>query len=228
MTVDASAVRGTMPNAAGKLGRAIAGEDDPASGARATIQVTRSVVENNTEVGIFAGGSDLTVEATVVRDTELANGKYGHAIQVESHTDSGSPGSLVLRSSLLERSVESAVTVVGAATAEIDTSVLRASAANNEFFGDGLVVWSYDGASTASLSRSRIEDSDRAAVSNFGANVSLESSLFTCQAFDLDVETWNGVAAVFRDLGGVFCGCPGATTACHAQSHQLEPPPLLE
>jgi hypothetical protein len=226
-TVEATVVRDTLPNAQGFSGHGIGVQLNPATGARSSVVVKSSLLERNHEAGVHVSGSDATVEATVVREAfPDAQGLYGRAVQVQLSPETGAAASALLRASLFERSLEAGIMVVGPATAEVDACVVRDTRANQRgFLGDGLVVWSLDGAASAAVTATVIERSDRAAVSSFGATVALGSSLLMCQSFDIGAEPWEGQNAVFDDRGGVLCGCPEATERCLAKSYALEPPP---
>jgi hypothetical protein len=230
VTIEATVVRDTMADPPSVAGNGIVAQDDPITSARAMVAVARSLVERSAQIGVLAAGGDAVVEATVVRDTFAnAAGYGGHAIHVQVDPKTFAAGSAVLRTSLFERSVEAAVIVSGPATAEIEACLVRDTVPNDiGSFGDGLLVWSYDGPASAAVTATRIERSARAAVSNFSGTVSLGSSLLLCQSFDIGSEPWMGVSAIFDDRGGVLCGCPDATEPCQAQSYMLQPPQPLE
>jgi len=226
-TVEATVVRDTLLDAPGLLGRGMSVQDDPAKGARASVTVARSLLEQNHTTGVFVSGSDATLEAIVMRDTlPDAQGPRGRAVQVQSNPKTGNAASVTLRASLFERSVEAAIFVIGAATAELEACILRDTVSSQHgILGDGLVVWSKEGPASAVVTATRIEQSERAAVTSFGAAVALESSLLVCQSFDIGAESWQGENSIFDNRGGVLCGCPKATEPCKAQSYALEPPP---
>jgi hypothetical protein len=92
VTVEATVVRGTLPDATQQAtGRGIniqpvcdAATCDPAT--RANVTIRGSVVAQNHDIGIFIGGSDVIMDATVVRDTwpRAADGNFGDGVVVMS------------------------------------------------------------------------------------------------------------------------------------------------
>jgi len=129
---------------------------------------------------------------------------------------------------LIERSAYAGVSVVGSASVDMEACTLRDTATVGGILGDGVVVIALDGPAEATVVGTRIEQSQRAAVSSFGGNTALGSSTFVCQSFDIASEAWMGRTPVFEDRGAVNCGCPEATTPCVAQSYALAPPGNLE
>jgi hypothetical protein len=84
-----------------------------------------SLVEQNDELGVFAEGSEATVEASVVRGTPAdAQGLGGRGISVRPAETTGVPSTLFLRASLVEQSSRAGVFVEGSA-ANIEASVVR-------------------------------------------------------------------------------------------------------
>jgi hypothetical protein len=56
---------------------------------------------------------------------------------------------------------------------------------------------------------------------------SMTDNHLDCNAFDLDVEPGSQPSTI-EDGGGNVCGCGEASSACHATSGHLAPPPPLE
>jgi Protein of unknown function (DUF1565) len=84
-TIEASVVKGTLPNADGAFGRGISVQNDP--GERAKITVRACLVEQNHELGVSVSGADATIEASVVRDTKAnGDGTLGDGIAVANGT----------------------------------------------------------------------------------------------------------------------------------------------
>jgi hypothetical protein len=165
------------------------------------------------------GASDAVLEATLVRDTQLdLMGHAGRGVQAEGES------SLSFYACSIERNTEAGI-VVASSTASLEACVVRDTTTHAGLLGDGITVWAEPGPAQVTLGATLIERSDRAAISNFGANVALGSSLLKCSGFDLAAEMWNGQAAVYDDRGGVLCGCPEANEPCVASSFSLEPPP---
>ncbi|MBW2458821.1 MAG: right-handed parallel beta-helix repeat-containing protein, partial [Deltaproteobacteria bacterium] len=106
-TVDGSVIRDTLPGASGAFGRGMSVQPDHVGGVPAVVTVTRSLLEQNQEVGIFNGASTLTVEDTVIRDTVVnAQGHFGRGLAIEAHPFNGEPASLEVTRSLIADSAE--------------------------------------------------------------------------------------------------------------------------
>jgi hypothetical protein len=109
-------VRETRPRASdGSNGRGIGLEDNTDSGERAHAEVRASVLERNHDVGLFAAGADLLVDAVVVRDTlpRQVDSQSGRGIDLEAATDTGQRVFATITRSLIERSRELGVYVNG-------------------------------------------------------------------------------------------------------------------
>jgi hypothetical protein len=84
--------------------------------------VAHTLVENAALVGILAQGANATVDASVVRNTQPLNGKYGRGVQVQRASTLGSW--VRITGSLVEGSRETAVFANGTEV-EVLSSVLR-------------------------------------------------------------------------------------------------------
>ncbi len=244
VTVEASVVRATWPRASDqRFGRGISIEVvcietptgwvcDPS--ARGTATVRRSLIEQSHDIGLSIGGSDAVVEASVVRATSPCafDQAFGRGISLHIPCFGGGLGcdpsaraSATLSGSLVEQNHEVGLFVLGS-DASIDALVVRATSAqaSNGLFGDGIAVASDIAPATAALARVRIDDSDRAGLSNFGASVSLGATRIGCAAFALAGEPLDGQDFHYEDRGDNLCGCPSADGDCKAVSAGLSPP----
>ncbi|MBI4700172.1 MAG: hypothetical protein HY744_03220 [Deltaproteobacteria bacterium] len=90
-------VRDTRSDLKKLHGRGIAVEGLPPYQTRADVAVLRSLVERNREVGISANGSDLRIEATVVRETRAqeSDGAFGRGVSMQQHTKASLTGCVV-------------------------------------------------------------------------------------------------------------------------------------
>jgi len=228
-TVEATAVRDTLPDARGFGGRGLNAQAHPAIAAPSTFVLRNSLVERSYEVGVSVYGSNATVEASVIRDTQPNGlGLFGRGVTAQADLITASPSTLLLRTSLVEQTHDAGVAVVGA-DATIDSCLVRDTASDMQgYFGDGVLVLSELAPASTNLLATRIEHSVRASVAVFGAHAAVGGSAFTCQAFDFDRESYEGTPATFEDLGGDLCGCPQATEPCKAVSTGLEAPAPLE
>ena len=114
-TIEGSVVRDTFaagPEASG--GRGIDVERDPVTGERGVLVLSGSVVERNRHNGVFIGGADGTIDATVVRDTqpEMAIGKSGRGVSAEDDPE-GQRSTLTVRDSVIERNHDMGAWVSG-------------------------------------------------------------------------------------------------------------------
>jgi len=169
----------------------------------------------------------LVLDSSRIGDiSPLPAGQHGRAIQVQGQPESG-PATATLRTSAVERTFEAAIAVTGNASMDLETCLVRDTSSRETLLGDGIVTWSHEGLASSRIFASQIENSERAAVSSFGAHVRLGSLVLQCQAFDLAAEPWNQQPASYEDLGGVLCGCPEANGSCFAETYALEPPQAI-
>jgi hypothetical protein len=193
----------------------------------ANATIIGSLVERSTGSGIWVTGSSARVDGVLVQATQLrpSDQLFGRGLQVQSDPVSGGDSTLTLVASRVFDSRDVGVAVVGS-TAEISDTVVELTAANGlGQSGDGLYVTSVDRLSRATVTRVRIDDSARAAVSNFGASVTLGGSHLRCQAFDIDGEPdVIYLEYEFIDGGDNACGCPEASERCKAVSAGLTAP----
>jgi uncharacterized protein DUF1565 len=104
LVVDACAVRDTATSATESAGRGVNVRDDLASGARGTLTMTGSLVEQSREVGVMVHVSDAVIDASVIRDTTpSAVGRFGRCIAVQTQAPAAALAHLDLRRSLVTR-----------------------------------------------------------------------------------------------------------------------------
>ncbi|MBI4701292.1 MAG: right-handed parallel beta-helix repeat-containing protein [Deltaproteobacteria bacterium] len=229
-TIEATVVRDTQPDEKDLVGGRSIHIQDTDTGQRAAVTVRTSLIERNHEVGVCVLGSDASIEASVVRDTQSdAKGEweFGRGISIERDPDTGERAEVAVRSSFIEMNRGVGVFVAGS-DATIEASVVRDTQPHGDGrFGDGVVVVSKSASATALVIATRIENSARVALSNFGAKVTLGWNIFQCAVFDLEGEEYLGSAYSFNHLGGNVCGCPEATEECEMVSAEIEPPEPL-
>ncbi|WP_437985175.1 right-handed parallel beta-helix repeat-containing protein [Sorangium sp. So ce117] len=229
-TIEASVVRATQPRADGNLGRGIHVQKSPDRGERASVTVRASLVEQNHGTGVFVHGSDATIEASVVRATQPNADGGGQGINVEADRDTGEPASVRVRASLVEQNHETGVFVSGS-DATIDATIVRTTKArDDDNFGDGITIEN----GTATVQNATITDNARAGVVNRGSKITILDTILTCNAFDLNGETFNGLPASFDGSSGWQCtrrgaeDCAETDDRCYVEITNLEPPPPLE
>jgi hypothetical protein len=227
-TIESTLVRDTLPLSTDQtFGRNLSIEWDADTGARSVATVRSSVLEGGHGVGLIVVSSDATVESTVVREVSpLASDQTrGVGLAVERHPQSDG-ADVTVRTSLVDRARLVGLAVLQS-TAAVESTIIRdtASQASDGRFGDGIAVAVEAGwPSLLDLRGSRVQTSQRAGVSTFGAPAKLTSTAFECNVIDLDVEPYAGQPASFEDGGGNTCGCDGAAATCQSVSTQLEPP----
>lgn len=248
--IEASVVRATRPSVADGLGgwgldvQVLCTEEpeglvcDPAARANAT--VTSSLLEHNSMVSVAVGSSDLVVESSVIRDTlpAAADQSGGRGIHLQllctdasgvTTCDPAARPSAHLTTSLVEHNVEFGLSVLGSDVV-VESSVVRdtSTRASDGLYGDGIAVLSLDAPAALTVTRSRVDNSRRAGVSNFGASATLSGSHVRCAAFALAGELLEDQRFVFTDNGGNLCGCPAADGACQVVSAGLAAPEPLK
>jgi hypothetical protein len=110
----------------GLYGRGIDIEPGSYSHARAQATLRAVVVSSTRDAGIFVGGSDATIDASLVRDTEvqLSRGIGGYGIWVQHVAAADERGAATITQSVVERSAEAGISIAGA-DVTIESSVIR-------------------------------------------------------------------------------------------------------
>ena len=126
VAVHQSVVRSTRP-AGAAMGRGVAAQVHSETLARARLEIRASVIESSQHAGVFVGGSDAHIEATVVRGTlaaQASEGGRGDGISVRQSEDGTVRSSATIRSCLVEQNTSFGVSVRGS-DVEIDASAIR-------------------------------------------------------------------------------------------------------
>jgi hypothetical protein len=199
-------------------------------GASATLQGL--VIENNRTVGLLVASSKATIQAVVVRSTQprAADKQGGLGISIEDDPRVATASNVSIQSSLVELNLQSGINIAGSQVTVTGTIVRNTGPrATDGAFGDGFTVLLDPRvpslATTAGVSGAFVQNSARAGISSFGAQVNLDTTSFDCNGIDLDGEMQGSVAYGF-DLsgGGDVCGCDGGTGDCQVLSSGLSPP----
>jgi len=204
----------------------------------ATLTVRDALIERALLMGIFAGGSNATIERSIVRDVagQTSNGANGAGIAVVREIDAEPVATidktLVLRTRTVGIYASGAkLTVTGSTVRGIQTQVsdgkygdgVEASAgyriASGEAFG-----------STMSIAETLVRDAARAGIVNMASHATLARSLVKCAAIDIALGrlyAYNAAEPLeapytLDDGGGMACGC-AATADCRATATSLEP-----
>jgi hypothetical protein len=214
-TVDATLVRGTLPQDSDGLNGVGLEVQVDASGHRGTLKLTGSFVAGNRALGVGSFGADLAIDRSVLSSTGIG-------------VVSG-PQQPVARSTLeFTRSLIADSTGIGFVIADTDATISHtsirgvAALSSNGSYGDGVGV---SGEANVAVSSCRIENAARAGISMFGsAQVTLSGSTLACDAIPLDAED----QASFSQGGApVVCVCGDSTAPCQVLSAQLQPPQAI-
>jgi hypothetical protein len=231
-TLDGVVVRRTWPRQSDQAyGRPIGIQRYTNPNALAVIR--SSLVEDGYGIGIHASGVQLTIEGVSIRRIapEAIDGLGGRGISVEIDP-SLTPSTAVIAGAVIEDCHEFGVLLTGS-TATLDAVLVRSTSARpiDGNFGDGLTVVEalvdFERVGGALVAHSRIEQSARAGVGNFGSDVAIDRTALSCNGFDIDGEAIADLQYAFDNLGGNGCGCPDATGECIARSSGLRAPEVL-
>ncbi|KYF52068.1 hypothetical protein BE08_21325, partial [Sorangium cellulosum] len=196
-TIEATIVRGTRPSSEGGLGRGVeihAGRD---TFARATALLRSSLVEHNHDNGVFVAGSDATVEATVVRDTQPGNVDGGSGIVIQDDLDASERSTLTMRASLVEHNHDTGVVILGS-DATIEATVVRdTQPVDGEQRGHGVHIQDNDKTlerATAALRGVLVEQNHSFGVTIFRSDAAIEASVVRATQASGDGTRGDGVA----------------------------------
>jgi len=226
--VEGTVIRDTLPSAADQtLGAAIHAQSLPKQVAEVTVR--HSLIASSHGFGIAAIGCSATIDASEVSDVEShrSDGTYGVGIAAGAAPD-GTPARLAVTSSLVARCRAAGIAVI-ASSGDIRSSHVRdvRGAEAGSRFGDGItVVVAAHGSvldARASVIDTIVSGSARAGVSVFGGAIDLRGSIFSCNGFDVNLETNLGSAPRLDDRGENVCGCGEGWLGCRAQSASLVP-----
>jgi len=186
------------------------------------------VIERTRDAGLFLTNASAVVRNTTVRDVQpqVADQRGGVALAITTSGITPPPSLLQVEDSMLERATGFGIFAVDA-EARVSRTWIRASVplADNELFGDGIIVLAFDRAASGTVERVAVEDNARAGLSNFGGAVTLQDSRLTCNAFDLNGEGTDQDDFSYDDLGGNYCGC-AELKPCQVATSNLEVPSL--
>ncbi|WP_437670771.1 hypothetical protein [Sorangium sp. So ce131] len=236
-TIESTIVRDTKPGDDGLWGagiviqkRGVTVLDDAAAQERATMTLRASLLERNHDVGVLVLGSDATMEATVVRDTQPNNaGQRGIGITAEWSSSDHDPARLKILTSLLEQNHDMGIDVFNS-NATIEATVVRDTRAERDgTSGDGISVFSRGAPANVTVSSTRVESNARAGISNFSAAVTLTSSVVQCNRIDLNGEDIvEGQPFTFDCASGNLFGCDTPDPTCVVLSKGLTPPEPID
>jgi len=178
-------------------------------------------------VGVFVSGSQGIITSTMVRESlPDQTGAFGRGVVAQPGMELAVAAALEVRQSVITGMTDFGLGVLGS-DGLVDSCLITDSAADAwGVFGDGVLSMALGTGhpTTVTLRAVRIQNSARAAVSSFGANVQIGASALVCQSIDLNGEQHNERDFVFGDLGGNGCGCPAPDPECAITSAGIAPP----
>ncbi len=177
-TIESTVVRATELQSQ-DIGRGIAIQNSQTTGDGATATITGSVVDDSFNTGLFVGGSQATVESTVVRRTKQAALDQGRGVNVQRNASTSEPSVFVLRGSVVEDSYDVAV-FVSSSDASIEASLVRDVAVTPDFAHKGIQLEQDADAgapSTALILHSVVDRAADNGVNVSGSELTLEGTV---------------------------------------------------
>ena len=205
-------------------GRGVNVQDDEV-GQRGTVEIVASTVADTHGLGVFTAGAELLLQGAWIRDSSPAALEGGRGVNLQPSVFDGLPCIATIRASLVSGSHQFGI-FVGESQLNLEDSEVRDVAPAGELgFGDAVTAIGVTSALT--VLRSRIASSQRAGLSVFSANASLEDSQLACHPIDIAVQDVGMGPPNLIDGGGNSCGCDGAFDACKSTPSELTPPSPL-
>ncbi|WP_437752274.1 right-handed parallel beta-helix repeat-containing protein [Sorangium sp. So ce1389] len=196
-TLEATVVRGTRPSSDTRMGRGIEIHADHDTLARAKATLRFSVVEHNHDTGVLVAGSDATVEATVVRDTQPGNVGGGSGIVIQDDDETHERSTVALHSALVERNHDIGVVVLGS-DATVDATVVRDTQPRRDGWGGhGIHVQENQQTherATATLRGVLVEHNHSFGVTIFDSDAAIEASAVRATQGARDETRGDGIA----------------------------------
>jgi hypothetical protein len=187
-----------VPDDAGAGGRGISARPNSSSGLAPTLSLSGCLIDDNRDVGLVAAGSTTSLEAVVIRDTQLnAQGLDGRGISVQPGPG-GEPSDLYLTGVIVERNHDVGIFASGTG-GSLESVVVRDTGAN----GDGLggrgigVQNAVNGGvpSVLSLARSLVERNLEVGIYLSSSDVGLQSVLVRDTGINGEGRGGRGVSA---------------------------------
>ncbi|MBI4702165.1 MAG: DUF1565 domain-containing protein [Deltaproteobacteria bacterium] len=226
LRIDGSVVRDTGPHEVDGPGRGINLEPDMDYYRRPALELEGSVIERNREAGIGAFGADVTIRASVIRDTQprQADGRLGMGLAAQA--DHGA-AKVAVEASAITGSRTIGLTAIDSELS-VRTTVVSGTLGQQSdgLYGDGLSVVRYEQPALLRIEQSLVAQAARAGITNFSAEARIAGTAFLCNPIDLDGEVLDA-AFSFADEGGNACSCGAEARPCVARCAGLQPPAPL-
>ncbi len=229
-SIDATVISDTTPADDGSVaGRGIIVQPGGFFGAPGTVDVSRSIIERNHQIGAYISGSTAVFDQCLLSDTQVDANGGGTGLYVRWDQLTGAPGTLAVSSTIIEGSPGFGVATVSSQTSLTRTLIRDTTTFPDGLFGDGISnITLGPPESTVLLDTVTTRDSARAAVSSHGGTVGVKGSTLLCAGFYLaSGSDALGREASFEDQGDNHCGCAPTFEPCKAMAAQLTPPEPL-
>jgi hypothetical protein len=180
--IEGSVVRGTQPVAKDKsAGRGIAVLDHPTVKQRGNLVLRGSIVENNYDIGVFAWGSEVLIENSVVRRTlpRVSDGRGGRGVDIQFHPQTKEGTVATLRGALIDDSREVGIHIAGSSVSAERVVVRNTQASSVSKIGGRGINAQPDGGIPTNLSLKAcvVEQSLEGGIVVIASNATLESLL---------------------------------------------------
>jgi hypothetical protein len=227
-TIESTVIRTTLPDELGNGGFGMwIGPDSPKK--RAKVSIYACLIEQNHNAGLVIGGSDVTIESTVIRSTwPNAQGNYGFGIDIEGDVATQEHAIVLVRSCVIEENQDMGI-FIAESDATIEASIVRYTASQSDNkFGDGIAVFK----SVVTIQDVEVTRNARAGVSSFGGKVVITGGVITCNGFDIEGEPFENTSFTFDGSTGWQCSDkpPAECTelgACHVETTGIKAPSKL-
>ena len=231
--IESTLVRGVEPNLE-VPGSATAAFIATFGDAPATAKIRGCIFEEAGTIGLVVYGGEATVDATLVRESTLLPGfqqvRCVHVQQAYVGSALGFCGRLIMNDSRVE-GCDAVGISVASSEVTLNNTVVRDARAIDGSAGDGLVAYALDDPDACmaqlAVTNGYLGENARAAITNFGVNVSVGTTTFECNAMDIHGQNTR-TDYQFVDLSGNHCGCAGEEHACRVVNATLEPPAPLQ
>ena len=188
-------------------GKGLLAQVDMLTGLPSAVHLSGSLVERNADGGIGASGSELLVESTVVRDTQLGDGGGGIGISIQEAAADGRPAAGTVRTSVLTGNGTTSLLVSGGQALVERTTISDTLTAATGNFGRGLGLQSGDVSnlpSTVTVVDTKIARNVEVGLYVAGANADIDGLLVLATTQDATGLYGDGVSIVYDDGAGLL------------------------